>query len=203
VDQDPRLSFSRFVTALRCNARAVHRISFYRVNFRATPEEDTARLLGEVLPSHPALESVEFSYCQFSAPQWRLFRSFAPTAAAAAAAATSRAAPPRIVALEFDARPVDREGARAIADLVRRNVPITNLTIRLAGDGTAALDPDACQLICRSVPHNQHLRVLKIPVRELLADTLDGVAASSSPIHDLVVEVGSSITSLALKGLAW
>jgi hypothetical protein len=68
---------------------------------------------------------------------------------------------------------MDREGYMAIASMIRRNVPLAKLAAWAdLGDW---LDPDACRLICQSVPLSQHLRKLELScLTELRPDTLDG-----------------------------
>jgi hypothetical protein len=153
-------------------------------------------LLGRVLPSHPTLGAITFSACHFSGPQWELFASSVPSATAAAATA-----PTRLVSLDFEECPLGREGAAAIAAMVRGNAPLSALAISVLDDD--GLDPDSCRLLCRSVPENIHLRALTlVPVAELRADTLEGVAAPSSPLHDLDVGVTRPMSDESLIGLA-
>jgi hypothetical protein len=183
-----RLGFSRFVTALRRTTRVVRRIMFLEVDWRDTPEGETAELLGEVLPVHPTIKSITFSFCDFSLPHLQLFTSSVPTQAT------------RPAKLEFRDRPMDRDSAQAIADMVRRNVPISSLSVGLFGG--FGVDADGCQLICRSVPSNKNLRWLGIQVKGLYSDTLENVASSSSSLQGLTVIVHDPMSEDGVGGLA-
>jgi hypothetical protein len=210
-----RLDFQRFVEALlRRNSRdgaarrPVRGIVFATVDWQATPEGDTARLLGEVLPRLPALKWMCFSFCVFSLPHLELFASSVPTAASVAAPAAAAAATTtstttttaRLATLGFEGQRFDRDSARPIADMLRRNVPLTSLSLgRLASGG---VDAAGCQLIGRALSSNGNLRILDIQVKELFADTLDGVAGPASSLRNLSVSVCTPMSVEGVEGIA-
>jgi hypothetical protein len=162
------LDFIRFVAALGRggNGRAVRHLAFGMVDFRGTPEEDAARLFGDVLPNHATLEAITFDRCGFSKRQVELFASSLPEASAG------------LVELHFLGGAVGWEGVHG------------------------GLDADSCKLICRAASSSRNLRDLDIRVKEVLADTLDNVAASSSPLLDLTVRVDDLISHECVARLA-
>jgi hypothetical protein len=178
----------RFVAALRRRTRAVQEIVFAMVDWRAAPEESTALLFGEVLPALPALASITFHRCNFAPAHVELFASTVP------------AAPAELAELRIVGSPVDRDVARAIADMVRRGAPLSKLA--LLPDDAGGLRAANGKLICQAVPHSTSLRELEIQVNEKLADTLDEVAGPSSPLLDLIVRVRTPLSRECVASLA-
>ena len=110
-------AFRGFVEALgRHGCRAIRRIEFYRVEWQRLRDADTALLFGDVLPTHPTLVSITFclSHVPF-APLLKLFARAVP------AEPTS---PLKELAFRYGA--FGRECAGAVADLIRRNVPLSS-----------------------------------------------------------------------------
>jgi hypothetical protein len=195
---DPR-DFARFVAALARGGGggSVRNLVFRGVDWQSTSVEETGRLLGEVLPHHPALESVTFFQCGFSLPLLERFASSVPAAGAAATTTTTR-----LASVHFEGRQLDREQAGIIADMVRRNACLSTLVIA----GGLGLDAGSCQLLCQSLPGNTTLRVLDVLVHEVFANTLDSVAtaasSSSSWLRDLTVRVYNPISDECVESLA-
>jgi hypothetical protein len=106
--------------------------------------------------------------------------------------------------LRFIGGTADRERARAIADLLLRNVPLSRLEvnlIRFVSSGVdAPMDADSCKTICRAASKCKNLRVLKIRANELHNDMMDDVAVSSSPLNE--VWVGGFFSEESVASLA-
>jgi hypothetical protein len=180
----------RFVAALRRRTRAVQEIIFAMVDWRAAPEESTARLFGEVLPAQPALASITFHWCNFAPAHVELFASAVPTTPAAA-----------LAELRIVGSPVDRDAARAIANMVRRGGPLSTLAI--LPDDAGGLRAANGKIICDAVSsRTTSLRELEIQVNEVLPDTLDVAAGPSSPLLELIVRVRKPLSCEGVAGLA-
>jgi hypothetical protein len=161
----------RFVAALgREGGRAVRRIEFRDVDWTGMPEEDVTRLFGKVLPFHPTLEAVAGD---LPTPCVTLLAS---------SIRTENRSP--LTKLDLRGGTFDRSCAQAIADMIRRNAPIT--TLHIYPSPRRGLEAVYCKLICQAVRHNTNLRVLNLGVKETFADTVDQVA-SSSTLRELVV----------------
>jgi hypothetical protein len=185
--------FRRFVAALERGedgGRAVRSIRFVTVDWALLPEEPAVRLFGVALPSHPTLVSVAF--CLFDVPL-RYVKLFQTTHAP--------------MELRFVSGTVDRERARAIADLLLRNVRLSSLEVNPvrfgypirfgSGPMDAPMDADSCQIICRAASQCKNLGALKIRANEIRNDMLDNVAASSSSLSEVWVEGAFSEASVA------
>jgi hypothetical protein len=187
--------FRRFVAALERGreegGRAVRSIRFVTVDWALLPEEPAVRLFGVALPSHPTLVSVAF--CLFDVPL-RYLRLFQTTT-------------PAPMELRFVSGTVDRERARAIADLLLRNVRLSSLEVNPVRFGypihfgsdrmDAPMDAYSCQIICRAASQCKNLGALKIRANEIGDDMLDNVAASSSSLNEVWVEGAFSEASVA------
>jgi hypothetical protein len=179
--------FRRFVAALG-RARAVRGIEFHSGDWETLPVHDADRLFGRVLPGHPTLRYVGFDMDNLPARQVRLLTSSIP-------AATNDA---RLLKLNLSLWTVDHESAQAIADMIHRHVALSKLVIAPLGEG---MDADDCQLICRAVSSNNALRSLSVRVKEMCADTLDRVLASTS-LRELRVVVLNEIPDEAVATIA-
>jgi hypothetical protein len=161
----------RFVAALgREGGRALRRVEFRDVDWTGMPEEDVTRLFGKVLPFHPTLEAVAGD---LPAPCVTLLAS---------SIRTENRSP--LTKLDLRGGTFDRSCAQAIADMIRRDAPIT--TLHIYPSPRRGLEAVYCKLICQAVRHNTNLRVLNLGVKETFADTVDQVA-SSSTLRELVV----------------
>jgi hypothetical protein len=88
--------------------------------------------------------------------------------------------------LDLEDCQIDSEGVKHVASLLRRpNSPLRVLNVTSRDGG--GLEPADCQVLCESVPHSPNLRSLSLCVKQVRADTLSGVAASSSPLRSLYV----------------
>jgi hypothetical protein len=149
------------------------------------------RLFGEVLPAHPSLQRIFFYRGSIPARFVRLL-----------ATSVRKDRLPPLARLDFGGAlrvtsTSDRAGAQAIADMIGRGVPITNIRVSLHD----AMDADACEFICRAVPRNTHLRDLWIRVKEIFPDTLGSVVASSS-LRNLLVFVDKGFPDEILAEIA-
>jgi hypothetical protein len=181
--------FVRFVASLRRGTRAVQEIVFAMVDWRASPEESTALLFGEVLPALPAVASITFHRCHFARAHVELFASSVPSAPAA------------LAELRIVGSPVDRDAARAIADMVRRGAPLSALA--LLPDDAGGLRAANGKIICDAVSSSTtSLRELEIQVNEVLPDTLDAVAGPSPPLQDLIVRVRTPLSRECAASIA-
>lgn len=184
------LSFRRFVEALGRGDVAIQEIEFVLTDWDGFPEDDMERLFGQVLPSHPTLRSIG------------IFRRTIPTrfvrllTSSVLAAANSTT---QLTKLCFMAVPIQHEDVQAIADMVDRQVALSELTVSpYVRDH--ALDAADGRLICDAVARNGNLRVLKIHVTEILDDALDRVASSLSSLREL--EVRGTFSELSVSNLA-
>jgi hypothetical protein len=172
--QQVSAGFRRFVAALlgrEEGGRAVRKLELVSVDWEGLPEEPVAELFGVVLPSRPTLVSISFYFCPVPPRFLEVFTASAPTE------------------LRFVGGTVDRECARAIADILLRKVPLSRLEVNPIGfdSSDAALDAESCKIICREAAKSPDLRALKIRVKEGHDDALDDVAASSSSLAELTV----------------
>jgi hypothetical protein len=181
--------FRRLVAALGRGEgrRTVREIDFRDVDWHALPEDDVEKLLVEVLPAHSTLKRICFSGSDLPARYVRLLTSSLPT---------ENVTP--LEHLQFLGQNVDHESAQAIADMIRRNVALEDLDVEprqgeadADGWGSGGLDASDCKLICQAVPCNTKLRSLYVKTKEVLSDTLDG-AASSTSLRHLLVASGSA-----------
>jgi hypothetical protein len=186
-ENGPR-AFRRFVALL--GQSTVRKVNFYWVDFRAAPEEDAGRLFGGVLPTHPALATIELT-CDVPARHLSLFAA----ALASARAAGARGAP--LALLHVGGTGFDRERAQAIATILRSNGPL----VRLCVSPKAGVESDHCKLLFRSLASNTTLRRLDIRVKEVLDDTLD-YDASSASLQELCVSSENPFPHGAVASLA-
>jgi hypothetical protein len=166
-EDDDAASFSRFVDALarppgeRGGGRAVLTISFALVPWNRVRTADVERLCRDVLPLHPTLQEMCVS----------MYPPFVGLLASSIHAGSG--SPLRKLVIRS---PLDRDGVRAVADMIRRNVPLAELHL---GEWEK-LRADQCKRILQAVAsgNNTNLRVLKVGVAETFADSLDHAVAS-------------------------
>jgi hypothetical protein len=164
-------SFRRFVEALGRSpgrgGRGVREVHFDNVNWDVLRVVDLARFFGEVLPVHPTLETIGLAGYEIPQTYVRLLAS--------SIGAGRSTTPLRKLQLQCA---IGHESIPAVADMIRRNVPLSELRVNpLQGP---KLGPDDCKSICQSMLRNTHIRVLHLHVKEALADTFDDIVARCS-----------------------
>jgi hypothetical protein len=191
--------FRRFVTALgrKEGRRTVREIAFRDVDWHLLPVDDVEKLFVEVLPARSTLKKICFDGGDIPAKCVKLLTSSLPT---------GNVTPLEL--LQFQGRTVDHDSAQAIADMIRRNVALEDLVVEpgqggvdFDGFGSGGVDASDCKLICQAVPCNTKLRSLYIKTKEVLSDTLDG-AASSSSLRHLLVASGSAYPDGSVASVA-
>jgi hypothetical protein len=184
-------AFRRFVTVLGRGegGRAVKDIKLYGVYWQWLPEADVERLFAEVLPSHPTLEEL---WSDVPAEYVKLLTSALPT---------EKVTP--LVTLGFFGPSFDHESAKALTTMISRNVAIESIILEpLPEDNfSGGLDAGDLKLICQAIPCNTKLRTFIAKTKEVLPDTLDGIATSSSLRH-IMVYSGSTYPDECLAGIA-
>jgi hypothetical protein len=159
-------SFRRLVDALarppgeEGGGRAVRRISFGYMPWSNGRTVDVERLCRDVLPLHPTLEEMYVTM-------------YPPFAGLLASSIHSESCSPlRKLAIRS---PLEQDCVRAVVDMIRRDVPLVELQL---GE-YEYLRADECKRIFQAVASgNTNLRVLKLRVKETLADSLDHAVAS-------------------------
>lgn len=164
-------SFGRFVSALEKQVPNVclqtidlSNVVWAGVHNSAFNEFDLEHLFTHVLPHHPTLKGI-----------W--LRPSIPTKYLLMLTSSIRACGDdtllREICFTVEGHFND-EKARAIASMLRRDVPLTHLVL----GGT--LSATGCAMVCRAVAVNTNLQALDLLVTKTRADTLCGVLASSS-----------------------
>jgi hypothetical protein len=164
-------AFGRLVAALGRyeGGRVDRQVHFLHLDWDALPEEDVETLFGQVLPFHPTLKRLAFFDIEGAIPvrYLTLLTSSLPAAGSSSA----------LKILQFMFPRFGRESSQAIADLIGRNVALTELVVL---PNRHALHPDDCKLICEATLRHTSLQCLRLRVDEVQDDTLGGVGASST-----------------------
>jgi hypothetical protein len=147
-------------------------------------------LFGEVLPSHSAVESISL-VGDLPAPRLELFTTAGHAAGASGAPRTS---------LTLGGSRADREQARAISHMLRRNLPISHLTLfpRLP-----RFDAESCAVLGQSASRASSLRLFHIRGADFPDGALDSLVASASLRHLGVTTVrrfrNEAVASIAMQ----
>lgn len=147
-------------------------VGLEEANWNGFHVEDVERLCRDVLPAHPTLEQVSIDVPP----------PFVGLLASSIQADTG--SPLRKLVIRS---PIDTDSVRAVADMIRRNVPLAHLQL----DHWRKLKADEGRRIFQTVASgNTNLRVLQLGVEETFDDTLDHVvAASTSSVRELSIAV--------------
>jgi hypothetical protein len=184
-------AFRRFVTALGRGeeGRAVREMNLYGVDWQVLPEPDVERLFAEVLPAHPTIKML---HSAVPAKYVKLLTSALPT---------ENVTP--LESLTFHGPTFNHESAQALADMIRRNAAVEDIILEpLPEDNhSGGLDASDLKLICQALPRNTKLRTFIAKTKEVLPDTLDGIASSSSLRH-IMVYSGSTFPDECLASIA-
>jgi hypothetical protein len=190
--EDAHQAFGRLVAALGRNegGRVVQRIAFVGLNWGALPDDDVQQLLGEVLALHPTRENLMFIDDEGVIPVRCL--SFLTSSLPVARRATP------LQSLQILTPGLELESSRAIAEMIRRNVALTELRVRPDLD---YLDSDNGRLVFEAATLNTNLQILRLHVDTIQDNTLDHVGASSSlrtlDIHSEQIPSQGSVVNFA------
>jgi hypothetical protein len=190
--EDAHQAFGRLVAALgrKEGGRVVQRISFVGMEWGALPNDHAQLLFREVLALHPTLENLMFIDDEGVIPVRCL--NFLTSSLPVARSATP------LQSLQILTPGLDLESSRAIAEMIRRNVALTELRVRPDLD---YLDSDNGRLVFEAATLNTNLQILRLYVDTIQDNTLDHVGASSSlrtlDIHSEQVPSQGSVVNFA------
>jgi hypothetical protein len=187
-----RRSFTRFITALGkqepyLSLRTIDlsNVVWAGVQNGGFNKIDLEHLFTNVLPHHPTLEGIRLRP-SIPAEYLQMLTSSIQTEAGETCL--------REIYITVEGHFND-EKAQAIASMLRRNVPLTRISL----GGT--LSANGCAMVCRAVAENTNLQSLDVLVTGARADTLAGVLASSS-LRTLRVRKRGPFSPNCLQNLA-